>query len=63
MAKIAWRLGDPDSELHHLPTKPKGMRWPTYERLSDAWLQARADREAILNARILRFLARCGSTI
>jgi hypothetical protein len=62
MAKIARRLGDDDPALHRPTTRPKGMRRPTYRRLLDAWLQARQDREAILDARLIRFLARFENT-
>ncbi len=62
MARIARRLGDDDPELHRPPAKPKWMRWRTYERLLDAWLQASEDRETVLDARLLRFLARFGGT-
>ncbi len=43
MARIARRLGDDAPELHRPPAKPKWMRWRTYERLLDAWLQTRED--------------------
>jgi hypothetical protein len=45
MTKIARRL-DPDCESIDLPPKPKGLHWPTYERLANRY-QTHDDRWAV----------------